>query len=693
MSAFAALVLLGVASSCKDQNFDWDNVHSLTSVEKFTDTFIKEFGQPAEGHQWGFDLPWNEQNGSSATRAFTVYKPESENMAKITSYYGAVPNITKQEHFEVREWFSTHQVTWEHTTMSLGNIKNGDVLKDENGQLVFTYDGIDTKTPIVSGNNIQNFNFVGSYGFQSVIKGTFESKSGTTKTGYFTICNTNTGSPAYEIVEVSEFRNILGDYYTGTASTRGSGLNATAIGTLHASNSIRKHMDPEYYTPGAEVAVGTTIDFTHAWLQHVSYDPDYNGRSEDEAQRNNTDNSVWYDNHTIDADWWYQYRETFDERACSNAILSSESNMNYLHTFSTDGADHNLDYNSSGAWGFNRQDGTISFDGKTYNKNGQLICEANFNNLVYTNSLDGNKYHDKWIIVYLEGDGYAGWYLGFDFEGAFDGTGADKQVKANGVCDDWIIKLSAVDPTPKNRDCRIMCEDLGGMGNEVTVGTKVHISDIDYNDVVLDVTYCQAEGYTSAIKLTLQAAGGTLPLTVWYKNKCMFETHEMFQKGAYYEDSNHTQDVNYTLMYNTNDQNAPISNTASAESKDVYIYFGANDWQDRTLKDSNNKVVGFSFGNSQDDPIFDMSKLHLKVWRHLAEDYKNQTQGMSYSEADWINLSNMKGEAPLKICVPKTVDWLLERHAIHLAYPKFVDWVKNPTDYFWEGSINEEHLY
>ena len=52
--ALTTLTLVGL-SSCNDQNFDWDEAHATEKYEKFTNVFIKEFGKPADGHQWGFD--------------------------------------------------------------------------------------------------------------------------------------------------------------------------------------------------------------------------------------------------------------------------------------------------------------------------------------------------------------------------------------------------------------------------------------------------------------------------------------------------------------------------------------------------------------------------------------------------------------------------------------------------------------
>lgn len=57
-NASVVLTLLTVVSlaSCRDQNFDWDEARATEQYQKFTNVFVKEFGKPAEGHQWGFDL-------------------------------------------------------------------------------------------------------------------------------------------------------------------------------------------------------------------------------------------------------------------------------------------------------------------------------------------------------------------------------------------------------------------------------------------------------------------------------------------------------------------------------------------------------------------------------------------------------------------------------------------------------------
>ena len=51
------------------------------------------------------------------------------------------------------------------------------------------------------------------------------------------------------------------------------------------------------------------------------------------------------------------------------------------------------------------------------------------------------------------------------------------------------------------------------------------------------------------------------------------------------------------------------------------------------------------------------------------------------------------GKAPQKIKVPTTFRWCqeYEEHSIDKAYPGFTEWVNGGT--FWEGVVNEEHIY
>ena len=76
--ALTTLTLVGL-SSCNDQNFDWDEAHATQQYEKFTNVFIKEFGKPADGHQWGFDAAEIAMSGTSGSTSSTRYNSQTGN--------------------------------------------------------------------------------------------------------------------------------------------------------------------------------------------------------------------------------------------------------------------------------------------------------------------------------------------------------------------------------------------------------------------------------------------------------------------------------------------------------------------------------------------------------------------------------------------------------------------------------------
>lgn len=105
----------------------------------------------------------------------------------------------------------------------------------------------------------------------------------------------------------------------------------------------------------------------------------------------------------------------------------------------------------------------------------------------YNNSLD-SKEHYEYTIQYIDG----AYYVGFDF--LADGQNPNQQEAADGYYSDWIVKVS---PAIYKNTKRIIAEDLGGS------------DDFDFNDVVFDVALLG-----DATVVTLQAAGGTLPLYI-----------------------------------------------------------------------------------------------------------------------------------------------------------------------------------
>jgi len=663
-----AMTFAGLAtfSACQDKNFDFDNMHAINYQEKFTNAFIEEFGQPAEGHQWGFDLPWMDKYLTRALSSGEVYKADGQDQSiPGIKTYGIVPSITPTEHKEVYEWFSTHQVTWITKTVNY-NPKNGwKMLKDGN---FVTQD---------HSNNVYGDCIVKTY--------------------------PNSGDIVPDTKIEGDFMIVKGEanengYITQRAgnNTREDGVSiAKAVngGTPKTSSLYTYSSDKN-----GDTSVGITIDFDGAWIQHVAGDidskiPDYckekttfgdyvyedSKYSEEGSLKSvNMDQMNFYGQNGTDL-------HVYDFNACAGlgwngqSILVDENdhwltnteyqaeiqkayNENYASTHDINKAKAAANAKYEELWtqyGDKSSVKPIWYNNysTSFLKNGVLILGADFNQTTYVSSkAEGNYFvQDKWIIVYLKGknpDGtfYEGWYLGFDLEAA--GESKDKLVEANGFCNNWIIKLTAVNTAVSTEPIRIMCEDLGGEANTVQIGDKVHISDIDYNDIVLDVTPDKIDNTKAT--LTLQAAGGTIPLTVWYDGKALFETHEMFQANKTFDDLDHKSGIDYTIMYNTQGEDRATTTDGKPARTYQLSHWGA----------------------------FDINKLELKVWRLNTEQYQESSPN-DFSDALWVNISNIAGEAPLKICVPQFVPWLKERCSINTGYPDFKQWVKDPSLFFW----------
>ena len=207
---------------------------------------------------------------------------------------------------------------------------------------------------------------------------------------------------------------------------------------------------------------------------------------------------------------------------------------------------------------------------------------------------------------------------------------------------------------------RIFCEDLGESSRE----------DLDFNDVVFDVDiyqhyeagtryyytiysdgrkvldrtepYSTLDRATYTAEITLQAAGGTLPLTVAER-----EVHSAFGVGI-------------TTMVNTRDDNSTTQGTYVNELPAVFL---------GTFTPSQ-----LSPGKQDTDPIYAMDI-------PIVVQYENAVN----------ELGSSLGGAPAKIFVPNhTTKWSVERKLMTLAYPKFANYVKNKNIEWWNDALLSE---
>lgn len=328
---------------------------------------------------------------------------------------------------------------------------------------------------------------------------------------------------------------------------------------------------------------------------------------------------------------WIQHvacDENKDEIAQSGQAYGSGSNMDYLsfrQLGTNDAWEHLNDFNAGTGYGYGNQSG----------QNAILVTDVDFNVVTYNCSAGSSKPHDKYYIVYLKGDDYEGWYLGMDFES--NGTNGNEIVPADGVCNDWIIKIANAGQTVYN-PCRIMCEDLGGS------------FDTDFNDIVYDVKY-----ENQVCTITMQAAGGTMPIQLRYGN-------DVLKKG-------NLDEIHAIFGANVN-QPVNVNAEGGVDKSAIIWKLGFQNRNENGL----DKTYSGEFDFQQIQVFVDPS-----------------------GNAEWLNITllDQSSTIPCRICVPQNTKWCRELQSIKLGYPGFVNWVKDASKPFWtsDKTINQSYLH
>lgn len=295
----------------------------------------------------------------------------------------------------------------------------------------------------------------------------------------------------------------------------------------------------------------------------------------------------------------------------------------------------------------------------------------------YYNSDDSQTY-DHYVLRHLtfdilQSDGtehhYDGYYLAFDYE-FHDRTsdGKTSDLERDGYYSNWILKLSPADPNfyddpdPDTRtvthERRVMCEDLGST------------FDFDFNDLVFDVKYTREEQknqngqwepvrtdgtYTATI--TLQAAGGTLPIYIKNFDGTTYDVHSML--GGTLSNGSYSP-----VNVGTGSTHVPVTLPSIQVSSD----------------DTN-----------PDD---------IEILVYSNDDERSATHQLELPSSEGLQYFGMN-LAPQKICVPVNTRWTKEYQQIEWAYPYFHEWVNRengdfgfdkPNDWTTTG-VDTQYLY
>ncbi len=249
-----------------------------------------------------------------------------------------------------------------------------------------------------------------------------------------------------------------------------------------------------------------------------------------------------------------------------------------------------------------------------------------------------DKNHNNWTIQYINGN----YYLAFDYwsqkknqNGMLDENYA--YLAPDGYYNDWIFKIQNGVHKSQNLTRRVMCEDLG------------NTYDWDFNDLVFDVTIFNGDygngdaGYYA--RITLQAAGGTLPIYIG-KKESAYEAHFLF--GV--------------------ETNTPVNVDAPTGVKRAAVVFYLplyNDWN-VVVNDNNTTTINFN-----NIPIIvDRSS------KSESDNYAADELGpMNPSASGDIVLSAVVGEAPQKFACRNDTYWMKEQEHISTGHIDFAEWV------------------
>ena len=224
------------------------------------------------------------------------------------------------------------------------------------------------------------------------------------------------------------------------------------------------------------------------------------------------------------------------------------------------------------------------------------------------------------------------------------------QAACDGYYSDWIVTLTEAQrideeiipdgPTVKN--IRIMAEDLSAS----------EASDFDFNDVVFDVEAEYPEGVdaVSQVKITLWAAGGTLPLRL--NGDDNLEVHALLGTAD-------------NCMTNTHafDRVDKEGRWLAAD--------GMGNWSS-TITLANGATIRKDYFNSDVN-----TNLRVEVFK----------------TGKWFVLTANEGVAACKIGCKINTPWAVERSNMDKAFESFKTWVNTASPKDWESSKVESELY
>lgn len=475
LSAVAALGLLAACSEydpgMSDQAIDLTDAE-IETIEEYRANFIARYGEPAEGHTWGFGAKGSEDE--MGTRAVQV---ERNNWAVAVKENNTVVGVTTAVGTDTQTGNGSHY--YEYTT------KEGYVIP----------------------------------GFPSTVDGLYYIEENNQQVGY-TKDQIMSKMQNQQVQPAGDVTDEEIEYVSWWFRTYPNITSDTPPFKEYFVQDISQDFDRvsypdgdwiDYDGNGRAVPVKLYNKSDNSWVRDENAESINYGMDYFSVKTKESDGS----------DFWEHNNNLNKQKAnpIAQEAPATENDTTALVKSQTTYPNRTLKYWTS--------------EGPSQNTNGQMVYkngEGYTTSFSFHNSNDNQDYQN-YLLVHLKfkgprtGKDYDGWYLGFDYE-LHKYTDVGEQYKKTDVERDyvysnWIVKLSPGNPEfyEDHKWNRIMCEDLGST------------DDYDFNDLVYDVYFTGTnDQYTAHIKVL--ASGGTLPIYVGtHTEDPAREAHQLLQGG------------------------------------------------------------------------------------------------------------------------------------------------------------------
>jgi len=278
-------------------------------------------------------------------------------------------------------------------------------------------------------------------------------------------------------------------------------------------------------------------------------------------------------------------------------------------------------------------------------------------------------------------------FVGFDYDATIGDSNMALVTEGEGQRDyyysDWIVRICEAQPknggsqgggsssstttyeyhetteyhkvTTVREQGRIICEDLGA-----TTDSENNRRDIDYNDVVFDAYLITERYYTKYIRSYDKYVDGVLQGT--------------YDNGSYNETTS-TNDYTKIVL-----QAAGGTIPLTVAGSEVHSKFGVDqDVMVNTINEGDDVIGRYESGKA---PVEYIVKTRYNELRDIPIVVRWGT--------DAIYLAAHEGQSPQKICVPIGTPWCKERSSIDLGYPSFTDWVHSSGTEPWGNRVRSK---